>query len=239
MVVVGYDNSKFKGSFLLMNSWGRDWGESGFTWIKYKDFRHFVKYAYEMIPNPPAKKRLKIAGEIKFINSNGKMMRVTYNNRLEMYEMNKPYYSGTKFNFFIKNNQPIYLYAFGFDSTQKTFTIFPHNKKISPFLGYKNSTIAFPDENHYVQLDNTKGRDYFVILYSKEKLNIKKIKQIIETQQGDFKSRLKEALGSRAISGENINFSKNKIEFKYRSSRSLTRMRRGSLVAIVVKFDHR
>ena len=53
MVVVGYDDNQEGGSFQLMNSWGKRWGENGFTWIRYSDFKHFVKYAYEMIPNPP------------------------------------------------------------------------------------------------------------------------------------------------------------------------------------------
>ena len=239
MVVVGYDNNKFGGSFLLLNSWGRNWGVDGFAFIKYSDFSHFVKYAYEMIPNPNPKKKLKIAGEIKFKDSNGNIMKATYNKNLQIYEMNKPYYSGTKFQFFINNIQPIYLYAFGFDSTQKTFTIFPHNRKISPFLGYKNSTIAFPDEKHYIKMDNTKGEDYFTILYSIEKLNIKKIKWLIENSQGDFKQRLKKALSKSSINSENIIFSKNKIEFKYHSTRSIRRVKKESVVAVVVKFEHR
>ena len=166
-------------------------------------------------------------------------MKATYNTKQKIYEMNNPYYSGDKFNFFIKNTQPIYLYAFGFDSTQKTFTIFPHNKKISPFLGYKNSTIAFPDENHYVKLDNTIGEDYFVILYSLEKLNIKKIKYLIENENGDLIKRLKKALGKSSINSNNIDFDKTKIKFKYTSSRSIRRVKRDSLVAIVIKFIHK
>ena len=48
MVVVGYDDSRYGGSFQLMNSWGSRWGEDGFTWIRYRDFKHFVREAYEM-----------------------------------------------------------------------------------------------------------------------------------------------------------------------------------------------
>ncbi len=234
MVVVGYDNNKYGGAFLLMNSWGRNWGKNGFTYIRYSDFKHFVRYAYELISFPP-KKRIKIAGEIKFIDSNGDIMSATYNKRLGIYQMDKPYYSGTKFNFFIKNNTPIYLYAFGFDSTQKTFTIFPYKKNISPFISYKNSTIAFPDENHYIEMDNTKGEDYFVILYSLYELNIEDIKSSIENSNGDFKERLKRALGKSSINSEEVNFSKNRIKFKYSFESGL----KDNLVAIIIKFIHK
>ncbi|MEM6316908.1 MAG: C1 family peptidase [Bacteroidota bacterium] len=44
VVVVGYD--EFKGAFQIMNSWGPEWGENGFIWIKYKDFATYCKYAY-------------------------------------------------------------------------------------------------------------------------------------------------------------------------------------------------
>lgn len=46
VVVVGYD--EFRGAFQIMNSWGNDWGENGFIWIRYKDFATYCKYAYVM-----------------------------------------------------------------------------------------------------------------------------------------------------------------------------------------------
>ena len=46
MVVVGYDDRK--GAFRLMNSWGKNWGDNGFIWVKYADFGQFCKYAYTL-----------------------------------------------------------------------------------------------------------------------------------------------------------------------------------------------
>ena len=42
MVVVSYDDVKFGGAFQLLNSWGADWGENGYTWISYNDFINFT-----------------------------------------------------------------------------------------------------------------------------------------------------------------------------------------------------
>jgi hypothetical protein len=44
LVVVGYD--EFRGAFQVMNSWGKEWGEQGFIWIKYPVFAEYCKYAY-------------------------------------------------------------------------------------------------------------------------------------------------------------------------------------------------
>jgi len=52
--VVGYDDSRYGGAFEIMNSWGTEWGDKGFTWVTYQDFARFTKYAYELIHEPLA-----------------------------------------------------------------------------------------------------------------------------------------------------------------------------------------
>jgi aminopeptidase C len=42
LVVIGYDDNKQ--AFQLMNSWGKEWGQDGFIWLKYKEFVRFAKY---------------------------------------------------------------------------------------------------------------------------------------------------------------------------------------------------
>ena len=39
--VVGYDDNKYNGAFLIMNSWGSQWGNNGFAWVRYGDFKNF------------------------------------------------------------------------------------------------------------------------------------------------------------------------------------------------------
>lgn len=46
MCVVGYDDNKYGGAFQIMNSWGAEWGENGFCWVKYDDFVRTVDQAY-------------------------------------------------------------------------------------------------------------------------------------------------------------------------------------------------
>ena len=50
MCIIGYDDNNAGGAFLVMNSWGSNWGQNGFFWIKYSDLGH-LNQAYTMVPN--------------------------------------------------------------------------------------------------------------------------------------------------------------------------------------------
>lgn len=50
MTIIGYDDSKYggEGAFEIMNSWGQNWGNKGYVWIRYKDFNRFLTHAYRI-----------------------------------------------------------------------------------------------------------------------------------------------------------------------------------------------
>ncbi len=52
ILVLGYDDNKYGGAFLLYNSWGTAWGNKGCTWVKYDDFANYTRYAFELIEMP-------------------------------------------------------------------------------------------------------------------------------------------------------------------------------------------
>lgn len=45
MTLIGFDDKKYNGAFLIQNSWGEDWGNNGRTWIPYDVF---VRYAEDI-----------------------------------------------------------------------------------------------------------------------------------------------------------------------------------------------
>ena len=49
MCLIGYDDNKGGGSFEIMNSWGGEWGDKGFFWIKYTDFPIHVIECYALV----------------------------------------------------------------------------------------------------------------------------------------------------------------------------------------------
>lgn len=46
MTIIGYDDYKYGGSFRIVNSWGRNYGDGGYIWMKYSDFKKYATEAY-------------------------------------------------------------------------------------------------------------------------------------------------------------------------------------------------
>ncbi len=150
MCVIGYDDNVYGGAFEIQNSWGTDWGNDGYIWIKYTDFLNFTKYAFELIsfPDVSTPNTVDMSGNIKFMKSTGSGMLASLSGK--KYVMNQSYVSGTRFRIYISNNEPAYVYAIGSDNTKKVFKIFPYKYNISAALTYKQNNVALPDEDHYI-----------------------------------------------------------------------------------------
>ena len=232
MCVIGYDDDKYGGAFEIMNSWGLQWGNEGFIWVKYDDFHKFVKYAYEMIDFKSASNEVKtysFSGSVKFVRSNGIESKAKYNNGL--YKITEPYKSGTKFRLYISNSSPTYVYAFGYDATEKTFTVFPHKENISAALTYSQNSVAIPDEDHYIQSDNTVGKDYLCVIYSKNALDIESVKKNVEMNYGSFVNRISNVFKGKLADFSNVSYKQDNISFEINNSKK-------SIVTIIIETDH-
>jgi len=218
MAVIGCDDNKAGGAFEVMNSWGADWGNAGFMWIKYSDLDFFCKYAFELLDKKmQSSKKYDLSGGLLFRESNGAEMAATYNGRF--YTMDKSYASGTLFQVFVTNEEPAYVYAFGTDNSFKVEKLFPFTDKMVAYLPYKKNNVAIPDEDSYTMLDSATGVAYYCFLYSTKPLQIDEIIRSIETGKGTMERRFSEALKLDGIESRNIEFEgSSKILFKAKSS---------------------
>lgn len=211
LTLVAYDDEKYGGAFQIMNSWGTEWGSDGFIWISYEDFEDYCFEAFEMSVMA-TQKTVELQASFRFKLSAGSEMEAEYNGG-GVYEMKKPYYSGTLFQLMISNEEPAYVYAFGSDLTQSSYPVFPFEKGISAYLGYRGNNIAIPDEDHYIKLDDNTGSDYFCLLVSKEALDFDRILEEMESVSGEFEVRLKKVLGDDLASPQNVDYDNAKVSF--------------------------
>ena len=233
MAVVAYDDNQYGGAFLLMNSWGVNWGKGGFTWVRYEDFFENCMEAYELIDHhlSPNAAKISFSGDIRFQKSDRSPMNAYLDKK--MYKMNEEYYSGTAFQFFVSHQEPIYLYVIGTDLTGKCSVLFPFDQKISPMLSYKQGTIAFPAQDYYIEFDDQKGKEYVCVLYSQERLDINQISAKMEYATGDVWERLSQAVGKDKISPD-IEYRKDKIGFKANRLKNS----KAGIVPLVVEIRH-
>jgi hypothetical protein len=251
MCVIGYDDNKFGGAFEIMNSWGMNWGNQGFIWIKYRDYAAFVRQGIELMdfprskpspeptptpkpeptptPIPPKTISNDLSGSLIFQLTDGGVMPVSFQNNI--YQVTQNYPSRTKFRLLLSNNEPAYVYAFSTDKTDKFVQLFPY-KSGSAILDYAKNEVALPDESHSIEMDAVKGTDIFCLLYSKEELDIKKILRDLKRESNDFLPSLQSVLGNQLVNLADIQYDRSKMSFKATS-------RDKSIVPIIVMIPHK
>lgn len=204
MCVVGYDDNKYCGAFEVMNSWGTDWGNDGYIWIKYDDFAEFTRYGYELIEQiPESSETADMSGEIEFKLRNGGSMEA--DKKENSFKMKKAYSSGTQFKMLITNKQPAFVYIIGSDLTNEPYVIFPMNRKMSAALNYQNNKVAIPKRG-WAAMNDVVGTDYFCVFYAKKPLDIYKIQKRIKQTAGTFETKVKTALDNEVVDFRTIQF---------------------------------
>ena len=233
MCVVGYDDNVNGGSFQIMNSWGPNWGNNGFVWVKYSDFSNYVDQAYEIfvrkdidrkpVPKPSPKPILlnSLAGAIDLQLATGEKMRPILDsiNGMFRYRIADKFISGTRYRIYISNNEPAYVYVIGSDLRNNVGKVFPPAENISAALVYKQNHIAIPDEKYYVEMDDTKGTDYMCVLYSLNALDIDGIIREIKLTKGTFYDKVKHAIADRMVPTKDIKYVVNNIGFSARTEK--------------------
>jgi len=219
MCVVGYDDKKYGGAFEVLNSWGTNWGNNGYTWIPYTVFNQFANEAYEIIEHLATYKGgAEYDGSVKIevFNSN-QGMPVRFEDGY--YRTIGSYASGTRFRYLIGNKKPAYVYAFAGDSsTKETTMIFPPpGTNFSPVMDYGENTVALPGESLWIELDQKTGTDYLAVLYSKESLDIDAIRRRFSSMTGTFSQRVASAVGSNYIPVHLASYESGEMRFTAKS----------------------
>lgn len=214
MAVVGYDDFKYgnEGAFLLMNSWGNDWGQNGMAWIRYKDFAYFTKEAYGVYPMGNADKPLSNHLSVQFglVDQSTKKNIPLKSKGGHVFTTVQPVAKGTKFKIEVTNSLECYTYLFGQETDLSSYVLFPYTAKHSPYCGI-TGTRLFP-KDYSMQADETGNKDFMAIVVTNQPIDYNQLNTAISTQNGSYAEKVKKALGSMLLQsvtfqpGENISF---------------------------------
>jgi len=217
LCVIGYDDNKYGGAFEVLNSWGRKWGNGGYTWIPYQTFVNFVTEGYEITENilnfSGANKfdgfvRIEISGE----NAKTAVLKLDRNN---IYTTTETLKEGTQVNFVIGAGESAYVYSFTVsqanndDNFYSSVLLFPQ-VNISPLLNYSGSEVTLPGEGRTISLD-THGTTYLITLYAKYSLDITAIMRTFTDTKGSINKRLAAAIGDGYTTS--LSYSENEAAF--------------------------
>jgi Papain family cysteine protease len=221
MCVVGYNDTLAGGAFQIMNSWGEDWGDRGFGWVRYTDFMTFCKEAYSLQPNPTTEKQHELHFKMAWLTQNK-----DYNLRLT--QKNKQYSptllpkkgkNGTPLSAIpnllleTENNANFYFYIIGQrKNATKAQVIFPSTPQESAYLGIFGKRL-FPREKPLNTNFKQTPFEQIVALSSKFPLAIDSLcESVNKTQKGNLNIRLKTLLGDKIFPNIRTKLVKNVLQ---------------------------
>ena len=250
--IVGYDNAKFGGAFKIINSWGENFGEEGFFWVKYDDYKRQVKNGFQaFLKVKKDKNEVVTAADVEFIFSASGSRDMKFmlddvgssdssqnNESIKTYLLLNPQPSGTTYRFsaFIDSTTDYtYFYILSGNSMMldKTEKIYPFDEFESAILSRNTRLILPPEDRPHFQLTPPTGVEYVLFLFSEKPLdNMDNYLGKIRKNKGSFASRVTQAFGDELVSASQINYKTNKMGFEAKGGKT------GSIIPILVSFRH-
>jgi len=212
MTVIGYNDRKFGGAFEIMNSWGPEWGKNGVGWVRYGDFRTYVREAYGIDPLPKRSNVANIPLEctIGLVNNDGGRiipLRIAGGN---VFQTVSPIRVGTRFKMSIENVTECYIYVFGRETDNSSFVLFPYMKqgesvsKHSPYCGITGYRL-FPKSQSF-EADSLGNSDQIAIIVSKDELDYNAVNNAINrSRRPDYAGKVNEAMKDILIQSSRFN----------------------------------
>ncbi len=203
--VIGYDDRVEGGAFEIQNSWGTQWGVNGRAFVRYGDFKEFVREAYGMDPLPKEGAALNVAFEcnVGLMNNETKQYIPLHAGAGNIFTTNSPIKKGTKFKIEIKNELECYIYLFTPKADGTSFVLFPYKPIHSPYCGITGYRL-FP-RSESIRADSLGNKDFMGIIVSKQALDYNAINTAINAStKTTFAGKLNEAIAANAIS--NVKF---------------------------------
>jgi len=206
MCVIGYDDRLEGGAFQIMNSWGPEWGQNGLGYVRYGDFKKFVREAYGIDPMPKRGAALNIDFEctVGLVNNDTKQYIPLKAGGSNNFVTTSPVRKGTRFKIEINNAVECYIYLFTPNIAGSSFVLFPYKPVHSPYCGI-TGTRLFPRKES-IRADSIGNKDFMGIVVSKQALDYNAINAAInKSTQSTYAGKLNEAISTASIKNVQYN----------------------------------
>ena len=197
MSVVSYDDNKNGGSFEIMNSWGENWGNSGYCWVRYVDLEKLIRTAYALTDMKDTEDKNEFYDyklSIQLIGENSKPFEFENHKNYGDYKKEEFYLGAIdnsnynfiypseikKFQIGLSSESTLYFYLLSKTASSTVNVDYPISSKDLNLLDYQNSGLILPkNAQDYYSIKNFGGwySNEFLILFSKKQININAIIQ--------------------------------------------------------------
>ena len=221
MSVVSYDDNKNGGSFEIMNSWGENWGNSGYCWVRYVDLEKLIMVAYALTDMKSCIEQNAFYNyklSIQLIGEDSKPFEFKNDENFRYY--GDEFYLGsidksdnefiypseiTKFQIHLSSESNLYFYLLSSTASSTVNLDYPINSTDINLLDFKNSGLILPkNAKDYYNIENFGyySRE-FLILFSKKQININAIIQSHQTEKfGDLKSFVRSVFQDNLVASD-------------------------------------
>lgn len=199
MCVMGYDDNLEGGAFQIMNSWGEDWGDRGFCWVRYKDFEFFTKEAYGLYPMGNATTEKPEALKISFgLVDNASQKNIKLKHKTDhLFTTVSDVTKGDRFKIEVTNNIECYTYVFGEETDGSSYVLFPYTEKHSPYCGIVGTRLFPKDQS--LMADEVGNEDRILVVISKKELDYQDINSRINKASGTYEKKANSVLNKNAL----------------------------------------
>ncbi|MEO7312592.1 MAG: C1 family peptidase [Chitinophagaceae bacterium] len=213
MCVIGYDDRMEGGAVQIMNSWGPEWGENGIGWIRYADFKNFLREAYGIDPLPKQGAALNqpFDCEVGLVEVAGGKPKgyIGLSGGSNNVFTSATVAKGITFKVEVKNTNECYVYVFGQETDNSSYTLFPYPKQdeptktaFSPYCGITGYRL-FP-RGKSMQPDSVGTKDYIAVVVSKQELNWFNLNETISKNRTNYANAVSTALNSIGATTSNM-----------------------------------
>jgi hypothetical protein len=200
MCVIGFDEHLEGGAFQIMNSWGEQWGDQGVYYLRYNDFKHFVKEAYGLYPMGATQMASEFKVDFGLVQNDTKQSIDLIQKSGNLFETKAPVKKGTKFKIEVTNTFECYTYIFGLETDGSSYVLFPYTPKHSPYCGI-TGTRLFP-RYQSLQADDKGDKDLMAVVVSLKPLDFNAINtKINQSKQATYQGKVDEVLKSELVEG--------------------------------------
>ena len=249
MVVVGYDDGRE--AFEVLNSWGEQWGNGGFIWVKYADFARYCTYAIQLIPRAaPGEGEVRISGRLA-----ARIPLFDPEDRLQFLPDSLhrvgDHYEGSPGQRQVGSLQQwhvpelsagTYFYAFSMDADRRVRVHWPRDGQLddafsgtreSALMSLENIGVYLPGVHGALQF-TTPGREYLVFLISRSPIqDLNGLLLGLQSRpDGEVPDQLRTALGDRLVDPAQVDFAQQEVAFT-------ATMGEKAVLPVVVTFDLR